>query len=204
MPRPLAILTGFGPFQDIQENPSGLVAQAVGEDPPPGLEVKASVLPVSYQGVMPRLRGLIESDERTPVLILGMGVHQGPTFRLESMARAVLSSPKADNDGVLGREVSPLSAGERATRVDMELAAELLGGVARTTVEISHDAGGYVCERTYHAILSEALRIDSRGLFLHVPPLDVIPLTEQIEVVRSFMGQFVPALRHGCAVVDPS
>ena len=135
MIRPLALLTGFGPFQDVQENPSGLVAQAVGEDSPPGLEVKASILPVSYQEVMPKLRELIESEERTPVLILGIGVHQGSTFRLESRARAVLNSPKADNDGVLGSEVSPLSAGERATRIDMELAAELLGGVARTTVE---------------------------------------------------------------------
>ena len=86
----------------------------------------------------------------------------------------------------------------------MEMAAELLTGVARTEVEISTDAGGYVCECTYHAILSVALRIDSRGLFLHVPSLDVIPLTEQIEVVRSFLAQLVPALRYGCAAIDPS
>lgn len=204
MARPLALLTGFGPFLDVEENPSGLLAEAIGKDAPPGLDVKAGILPVSYRGVIPKLRELLDEEEREPVLILGMGVHGGSSFRLESRARAVMNSTKPDNDGVLGSAVSPLSAGERATRVDMELAAELLTGVARMEVEISEDAGGYVCESTYHAILSEALRIDSRGLFLHVPSLDIIPLTEQIEVVRSFLGQLVPALRYGCAVVDPT
>ena len=204
MARPFALLTGFGPFLDIEENPSGLLAEAIGRDAPPGLDIKAAVLPVAYKGVGAKLRELLDEEERQPALILGMGVHAGSSFRLESRASAVLSSSKLDNDGVLGSAVSPLSAGERATRVDMEMAAELLTGVARTEVEISTDAGGYVCECTYHAILSEALRIDSRGLFLHVPSLDVIPLTEQIEVVRSFLAQLVPALRYGCAAIDPS
>lgn len=204
MARPFALLTGFGPFLDVEENPSGLLAEAIGRDAPPGLDIKAAVLPVAYKGVGAKLRELLDEEERQPALILGMGVHAGSSFRLESRASAVLSSSKLDNDGVLGSAVSPLSAGERATRVDMEMAAELLTGVARTEVEISTDAGGYVCECTYHAILSEALRIDSRGLFLHVPSLDVIPLTEQIEVVRSFLAQLVPALRYGCAAIDPS
>ena len=204
MARPFALLTGFGPFLDVEENPSGLLAEAIGRDAPPGLDIKAAVLPVAYKGVGAKLRELLDEEEREPALILGMGVHGGSSFRLESRASAVLSSSKLDNDGVLGSAVSPLSAGERATRVDMEMAAELLTGVARTEVEISTDAGGYVCECTYHAILSEALRIDSRGLFLHVPSLDVIPLTEQIEVVRSFLAQLVPALRYGCAAIDPT
>ncbi|MCH2105421.1 MAG: hypothetical protein MK291_02115 [Planctomycetes bacterium] len=204
MSRPLALLTGFGPFQGVTENPSGLVALAVGEDSPPGLEVRGAVLPVTFQGVAPKLRELLDREERTPELILGMGVHPGSSFRLESRAGATLNSEKADNDGVIASQVSPLSAGDRATRVDMDLAVELLSGVARTDVERSDDAGGFVCECAYHAILSEALRRDSRGLFLHLPPLDVVPLDEQVEVVRSFLGQVVPALRYGCAEVDPS
>jgi len=203
MIRPLALVTGFGPFQGVDENPSGLVAEAVYADPPPGLDVKGAVLPVSYRGVSRRIRELLDEEERTPVLILGMGVHQGSTFRLESKARAILRSKQVDNDGFVASTLGPLSAGDRATRIEMDLAAELLSGVARMEVEQSQDAGGYVCECAYHAILSEALRRDSRGLFLHVPPLDVVPLEEQIEVVRSFLGQFVPALRYGSAEVDP-
>ena len=203
MIRPLALLTGFGPFQGVDENPSGLVAEAVGADSPPGLDVKGALLPVTFQGVAPRLRELLDEEERVPALILGMGVHPGPTFRLESRARAVLESEQVDNEGVVARTISPLSAGDRATRIEMDLAAEILGGVARMEVEQSQDAGGFVCECAYHAILSEALQRNSRGLFLHVPPLDVVPLAEQIEVVRSFLGQFVPALRYGCAEVDP-
>lgn len=203
MIRPLALLTGFGPFEGVDENPSGLVAQAVGEDSPPGLDVSGAVLPVSFQGVAPRLRELLDEEERTPALILGMGVHPGHSFRLESRARAVLDSKKSDNEGVVASKHGPLSAGDRATRIDMDLASEILGGVARIEVETSDDAGGFVCESAYHAILSEALRRDSRGLFLHLPPLELVPLIEQIEVVRSFLGQFVPALRYGCAEVDP-
>ena len=203
MSRPLALLTGFGPFQGVSENPSGLVAMAVGEDSPPGLEVRGAILPVTFQGVAPKLRELLDAEERTPELILGMGVHQGSTYRLESKAKAVLKSAKEDNDGVVASKIGPLSAGNRATRIDMELAVEILSGVARSEVEHSEDAGGFVCECAYHAILSEALRRDSRGLYLHLPPLDVVPLTEQVEVVRSFLGQIVPALRYGCAEVDP-
>jgi len=203
MSRPLALLTGFGPFHGVQENPSGLVALAVGEDSPPGLEVKGALLQVTFRGVAPRLGELLDEEDRTPELILGMGVHQGSTFRLESKARAVLKSDKEDNEGMVASTHGPLSAGNRATRIDMDLAVEILSGVARTEVEHSEDAGGFVCECAYHAILSEALKRDSRGLFLHVPPLEIIPLEEQIEVVRSFLGQFVPALRYGCAEVDP-
>jgi len=204
MIRPLALLTGFGPFQGVDENPSGLVAEAVGADSPPGLDVKGATLPVTFRGVAPRLRELLEEEARTPALILGMGVHSGSTFRLESRARAVLMSKQVDNDGVSASTFGPLAVGDRATRIEMDLAAEILSGVARNEVEQSDDAGGYVCECAYYAILSEALRRNSRGLFLHLPPLDVIPLDEQIEVVRSFLGQFVPALRYGCAEVDPA
>ena len=201
--RPLALLTGFGPFQGVDENPSGLVAEAIGADSPPGLDVRGALLPVSFRQVAPRLRELLDEEDRNPVLILGMGVYPGRTFRLESTARAVLTSKQADNDGIVASSLGPLAAGDRAPRIEMDLAIELLGGVARMEVERSQDAGGFVCECAYHAILSEALRRDSRGLFLHLPSLDIVPLTEQIEVVRSFLGQFVPALRYGSAEVDP-
>lgn len=203
MIRPLALLTGFGPFDGVDENPSGLVAEAIGADSPPGLDVRGAVLPVSFQRVGSSLVELLEQEERNPALILGMGVYPGHTFRLETIARATLTSTRPDNDGVAAQTLGPLAAGDRATRIDMDLAIELLGGVARMEVERSTDAGGYVCECAYHAILSEALRRDSRGLFLHLPPLEVVPLVEQIEVVRSFLGQFVPALRYGAAEVDP-
>ena len=60
MIRPLALLTGFGPFQGVDENPSGLVAEAVGADSPPGLDVKGALLPVTFQGGAPRLRELLD------------------------------------------------------------------------------------------------------------------------------------------------
>ena len=116
MSRPLALLTGFGPFQGVTENPSGLVAQAVGADSPPGLEVRGAVLPVTFEGVAPKLRELLDSDDRTPELILGMGVHQGSTFRLESRASATLGSEKKDNDGVAAGIGIKYSGDERGPR----------------------------------------------------------------------------------------
>ncbi len=62
MARPLALLTGFGPFLDVEENPSGMLAEAIGKDAPPGLDIKAAVLPVSYREVGPKLRELLDGD----------------------------------------------------------------------------------------------------------------------------------------------
>ena len=49
----LLFLTGFGPFVDVEENPSGLLVERLDGRALGGLAVHGRVLPVTFDGVGP-------------------------------------------------------------------------------------------------------------------------------------------------------
>ena len=55
--------------------------------------------------------------------------------------------------------------------------------------ELSADAGGYVCERTYRHGLERGLELAVPALFLHVPPADVLPVTSQLPIVERVVAE---------------
>ena len=129
MASPLVLLTGFEPFLDVAENPSGAVALALAAEPPEGVEVAGGVLPVSLE----RLPGaydalLADLEPRRPDLLLATGVHRGPQFRLERFAHARLHSDQFDNDG---RPVAGVTVGDgidRRTPLDLDALEERFCG----------------------------------------------------------------------------
>ena len=50
MTDPLLLVTGFGPYEDVEENPSGRLVERLDLDPPAGVEIAARILPVSFRG----------------------------------------------------------------------------------------------------------------------------------------------------------
>lgn len=190
MPPALVLLSGFGPFLDVQENPSGALARALGDAPPAGMEVHGGVLPVSVERVPAAYDALLgELGERRPDLLLALGVHRGPTFRLERFARARLHAERPDNDGRLAAGTVVGDGVDRASSLDLEELEGALRAAGAPATQLSDDAGGYVCERTYHHVLTRAEGLGIPGLFLHVPPLDVLPIARQVEVVRGFLAR---------------
>ena len=194
MPSSTILVTGFGAFERVDENPSGALAQVLAADP--GLATRE--LPVTFRGSADALdEGLTEAPGPVSA-ILCMGVHPGPSFRLERRARATLSSDRPDNDGEAGAVISGAMGGGGAdleTRFELEALAEALRAAGAAEVELSEDAGGYVCERIYrHALV----RGEERGipaLFLHVPPLAAVPLDHQLAVVRGLLEALRAQLR---------
>jgi len=119
-----------------------------------------------------------------PLLLLALGVDsKSPGFRLERYGGPALKDvPRVDVDGRVAREFS--RAGPRhESRVDLHglLAALRARGVDEA--RISESAGGYVCERIYHHVLTRAEEHGIPGLFVHVPQLHFTPLARQVEVV---------------------
>jgi pyrrolidone-carboxylate peptidase len=55
-------------------------------------------------------------------------------------------------------------------------------------VRISGDAGGYVCERTFRALLEEGERLEVPAMFLHVPPARAVAASEQTRLVRAMLA----------------
>lgn len=199
MSESLILVTGFGPFEAVQNNPSADVAQALAATPPAelpaGVSVACAVLPTSFA------RSAVELDAhwraREPSLLLSLGVQSkgGTSFRLERRAARLLAG-RTDIDG---REAQELTGGERRTSLDLSRLAIELASAGAHEVTISDDAGGYVCERVYHYGLGRAAEHGVPALFLHLPPEAHVATPQQIEVV----ARFLPRLAR-CAGLSPA
>jgi pyroglutamyl-peptidase len=187
---PLVLVSGFGPFEEVERNPSGEVASALAAGPPPGLRVRAAVLPVSFARAPRAWDESFPPGER-PALCLGLGVTKRAGFRLERWARPQLKRiPRPDVDGRSAAEFS--REGPRlGTGVDLERLLAALGRRGVADARISHRAGGYVCERIYHHLLGRAAERGAPGLFVHVPPLRFVPLERQVQVLRWVLEEAV-------------
>jgi len=182
-PAPI-LVSGFGPFEGVSENPSGLIAAALAADP--GLHT--AVLPVSFRGAPRAFDAALEAlGAKEPVALVGLGVHPGAEFRLERRAAPRLRSTRPDVDGVCASEIR-LEGGERHCPLDLDALGSALRA-AGARVWISSDAGGYVCERLYLHALEVGTRLGVPGVFLHVPPLASVPLDAQIAVVRALLRE---------------
>ncbi len=191
------LVTGFGPFLEVEENPSGELALALAAAPPQEVDVAGCVLPVSFEGAPASLTGALDAMDSRPDGLLAMGVHDGAGFRLERRARAVCASLKLDIEGRPGAECEPLPGGDLECELDLEALRSTLLEAGASDAWISEDAGGYVCERTYHALLGHGRRLGVPGLFLHVPPVDVLSVDEQLPIVRALVARVAASLSKG-------
>jgi pyroglutamyl-peptidase len=186
------VVTGFGPFPGRAVNPSREIARLLESEPPHGVSVLAAELPVSFLGAPRAVRELLAGlGAQSPSLLLGLGVHEGPWFRLERRARGRYDGARLDNDGNTAGELQPIVGDDLECGVELAPAAAALRAAGARDVRLSEDAGGYVCEITYHALLSGAAERGARALFLHVPPADVMSPRAQAPLVRALLSELV-------------
>jgi pyrrolidone-carboxylate peptidase len=186
-------LTGFEPFLNVEVNASGEIAGRLNGAVLDGVEIASTVLPVTFAGMPPAFQAGLA--KRKPLVFCSLGVQREGYYRLEQRARPNLNSVKPDQSGVFAEDLAPLGSEEKRTSVDSNrlLAALRQGGAedART----STDAGGYVCERCYWELLSTAEEQSRLGVFLHVPPVELVPVDEQVEAVRAMLRELIVQAR---------
>jgi pyroglutamyl-peptidase len=183
------LVTGFGPFPGRAENPSRDVARALEREPPPGVRVVARELPVTFQGAPSAVHAaLADLAPERPKVLLGLGVQPDPWFRLERRSRGSYTGPREGNDGRNADQSGLVDEPERATDLELEPLAASLRAAGARDVRISNDAGGYVCDITYHALLTAAESSGVTALFLHVPPAEVLSAEEQTPIVRALVA----------------
>jgi pyroglutamyl-peptidase len=168
-----ALLTGFEPFLTWPVNPSQEVVRAIAADPPPDLDLRAAILPVSFAEAGPRLVALL--DELRPELVLMLGQGGGGSIRVERVGINLNDLPgRADNNGVSPEEEPIDPAGPDAyfaTIPVRRLVRELLErGIP--SVE-SRSAGTFLCNHVLYAARHHADRLgrDAWIGFLHLPML---------------------------------
>lgn len=150
-------MTGFGPFDAIQDNPARSLALAVDGAFAAGVEIRGAEMPVSYARsvavTVARIAAL------SPRAVLGVGVAADRSAAMiERGAGRRVTTQRADIDGVIAPALPP--GPERLPSgpvVDLARALD---------VALSDDAGCYVCNAwLYRMLLEAAVPV----VFLHVP-----------------------------------
>lgn len=170
------LVTGFGPFLEVQDNPSGRLAEAVdgvrlGRPGEPGLRVVGAVLPVDYDEAPARTVSLARS--LGAFAIVGTGVALGrEQVCVERWGRRLARPDLAD---VGGRRLADLEPGGP---VRVEATAPVVALAQALGALVSEDAGGYVCNAWLYRVLRALAR--SPGVapdvaFLHIPPQGLAP-----------------------------
>ncbi len=158
----MILVTGFGPFPSVADNPTARLARAVDGWRISGETIVGRVLDVSYE------RGPAEAIAVArllqPRLVIGLGVSNASVgVRVES--RAVAACVGADVDGL-----TPAANGDVASvnaTADVTALARALGA------ETSADAGQYVCNAwLYRVVLALP---DTPVGFVHVPAAGLDP-----------------------------
>ncbi len=171
------LVTGFGPFEDVPENVTGLVAPLLGEP--------FQILEVSYQAVDEFLES-VDPDSFDAFLALGHD-KRADRIRIETLGRNVIG-PRPDVRGYLpsslpsanGPETYPASLWNL---IDIEDCDHW---------RISNDAGGYLCNyMLYRAAISFP---DKLVGFLHLPAAEVVSPEEQSAGIRKLIGMAENAL----------
>jgi pyrrolidone-carboxylate peptidase len=169
------VVSGYGPFDDVTDNPSQHLASALAERGLDGAVVEAVALPVSYEAV----DLWIDELRRTPpaiVLSLGYTRHQAQVEHLP-----------VNHIGRLGK-VEPAETGRHAVGpIDTEAPPELpsilpIGPIERALAQVAPrsiatwaslgstyqpDRSGYLCNylnfRLTHAFLPDALQAETQA-----------------------------------------
>lgn len=169
------VWTGFEPFGEHSYNPSWDAARAAdgacGED----LSSRAERLAVEYEAVKRWAGDRFPSGERLLLVAFGLAETRS-TVCLEARARNVVGA-RADETGATLRGRDRLdSTGPEVVRPGLTLEglrsslAGRLEGTPLPEVEMSDDAGTFVCNALYYCALSACSGGDD-ALFIHLPPL---------------------------------
>ena len=163
------LLTGFGPFGTVEQNPSQTLALALNGLKFDGWRCHTMVLDVSYRRAIQQLLARVE--ELKPACVIMTGVARSATaLRVERQAVNCASSIHADIDGEVGHN-RPLEVDlptdlirQSIWDIDTSMAHVLAAGFP---IYDSMDAGGYVCNASYFQALGE---LNVPVVFVHVPP----------------------------------
>ncbi|MFT7582177.1 MAG: pyroglutamyl-peptidase [Myxococcota bacterium] len=163
------LVTGFGPFLDVTDNVSGLLAGSIALHHPTyrGHRVEATVLPVTYAEAE---RFALDVSTRDDVVAwLAFGVARTDTVRLECQARNTIRSRAPDAAGVVldGEVLIDGAQSLLTTSLPLDQWSALLDDAGQRVVT-SIDPGGYICNALYFRMLTVA-RDRYPAIFIHIP-----------------------------------
>lgn len=189
--RPAFVLSGFGPFPGVGDNPTPAIAEEAASRLP-WLDVHVVELPTVFGEAWPILEAELTrvGPRLAAVFALGVAVRrrnldiETVAFNRRTMARPDARGLRAPTIAIRAGE-----APERRVKFDAERAAERLradGHPART----SSSAGDYLCNETFYELLAWQHRTGFRGPagFIHVPALSSLSLGPSAEAIAALVS----------------
>lgn len=171
------LVMGFGPFLDVADNPSAVLARSVdGVVLPGGRPVFGRVMDVSYARAPQQTLALCEALR--PGWVVGIGVaRRRSVVTVETTGYRLASAEPLDVDGDAPGDLEP--GGPPSVQMDApaSLLAGAVGGVVGT------DPGRYVCNAWIYRT-TRALQGTIPISFIHIPPSGLMPTL----LVRALAG----------------
>lgn len=156
-----------------------MYAEQLGKADIEGISVTVKILPVNPDGIQQFMHYLLEHWRRYDLVIMLGVAAESSAFRIELLAHhSTLSFPDIDGPSIL-----PTTLG-----LTMKHWLPYLS-------HYSYDAGTYFCNDIYystlHFIYNQAcVRPDGHllpAVFVHVPQLDTIPISQGLEFLKQFL-----------------
>jgi pyroglutamyl-peptidase len=177
------ILTGFGPFGDVVENPSSENLKFLVPIFPNNIRKIQLNVPVSVSGADECLEELLASlvDEECTVVHFGVS-ERSDCILIEQFGYNEMTFRFPDADGnVFDNAVIDINGAEKLETV-LNLSC-----ISHPRVKVSTDPGRYICNYIYYRSLQ---RIGPRCLFIHVPPYSKMSREDQIDLIGLILHSF--------------
>ena len=170
------LITSFGPFPGVEDNPSALLLDALLDSwraagVPGAMAVESHLLPTQYDAVTDWIDERFARD--TPDLFLMLGYSSiADRLKIERRASNLCAPHLADASGFC----------PPATKADVRYLPATLpigritGALDDSDIDyaLSDDCGEYVCNHIYYQVQERLTRIAASTMsgFLHLPPID--------------------------------
>ena len=165
------VLTGFGAFPGVEDNPSQALVEHFRLHPDllPSPRHLA-LLDVDYAAVGSALDVLLEAEPEA--LILTGYSNLAAAINLEAQASGLCAADKPDIRGFAPSEAAepPETLTSNCDLPSLRSAVEALG----LPCHVSQDAGAYLCNYSYRHVLARIAenQLQTRALFVHLPALE--------------------------------
>lgn len=160
------LVSGFETFSDHKINPSEqLINELLLSQQE--FEFVAVVLPVTFAESYKILEKKI--IEYKPHYVISFGLaEKRHKISIEERAHNRIHSKIPDNQGYLITDTKILENGESSLKTSINLNS-LIKSLEFFPLEISQDAGAYVCNFLYYHLLSMEQKLSYKALFIHLP-----------------------------------
>ncbi len=167
------LLTGFGPFGDVEKNPSQALIEELErrKDIIDEFRLETEILPVVYSDAVDRIQILIRQYEPEILISFGVAARREKVCP-ERVALNLKDTHQPDNAGNTpeGELIFPNAPLAYYSNLPLLAIRDFLQNASIPT-EISNHAGAYICNAVFYAAAHEIVTTerDTRYGFIHIP-----------------------------------